>query len=786
MAAILTCVLEIFAYAVNDYNEPDCADIPFRSQSMASGEWELVERPGFYDYLSTGIDSSSGQLPSVKFMPDIQQSGNYSIIIHTPGCVDDGICGRRGIANITATVSPQDETPLKAFFSHQTNNYMKTEEIYMGHVDASREGFRPTVTLSPSTQQAGDTVVAGRIQFRLISSTGGLNGLFEFDPRKEEIDTDFAKSTVNRAGTDLDRGASINSLQWNDEIVFVGGNFSNSSVENIMSLNKGRASSLPEGGLNSAVRTMLLLDDMLFVGGNFTDSSEEGNDGLQYVGAYSIPNQSWVTLGSGVNGPVHSLVRFPVSTSEDTTETAVALSGGFTQINSFDDFPSISTNGFAIWVPSQNNWLEHLSIGQMAYVGHLTSSAELANHTLLAGTLASGGIASHGAASLYDDDGPVLRSLPVNIQLSQSELPARKRATDSKQARGVITGAFDTDSDRNLTILAGHFTAKASDGSTIENILFLDGSDGDTITGPTEGLDSESAILAMVIKDGLLFAGGSITGSISDSDVNGLVVYDLPGAQYYESQPGPLAGDNVVVNTIASRPGSSDVYVGGQFTSAASLPCPGVCYLRTDGFQWRRPGGTLQGTVSVLTWISDNELIAAGNLTVSGNQTMLASYNAEEQSWSTISGPSSSVITGPVTALGLADQDGSRFWVAGKSTDGMPFLVYYDGEDFHSVESLLGEQTTIEGVQVLAVSKDHDESDYLDKDQILLVTGKIQLPDFGLVSAALYNGTTLSPFILSSTADGRPGTIVALLSEYENTFTSDGRCSILFLYCFFY
>lgn len=181
----------------------------------------------------------------------------------------------------------------------------------------------------------------------------------------------------------------------------------------------------------------------------------------------------------------------------------------------------------------------------------------------------------------------------------------------------------------------------------------------------------------------------------------------------------------------------------------------------------------------MLTWISDNELIATGNLTVSGDQTMLASYNAEEQSWSAISGPSSSVITGPVTALGLADQDGSRFWVAGKSTDGLPFLVYYDGEDFHSVDSALGEQSTIEGVQVLAVSKDHDESDYLDKDQILLVTGKIQLPSFGLVSAALYNGTTLSPFILSSTADGRPGTIVALLSEYENTFTSDGRCFIL-------
>ncbi|KAL1954822.1 hypothetical protein VTO42DRAFT_552 [Malbranchea cinnamomea] len=766
---------DIYAYAVSDFNEPACANIPFRSQSTTTGNWQVTQREGSYDYLSTRIDSSTDQVPSVIFEPNIQQTGNYSVTVFTPGCVEDGTCATRGIVNITATLSSQDAEPIQAII-HQTNNFEKYDQIYLGHVDASREGFRPTVTLTPIAGQIGDIeVVAARVRFELISSTGGLNGLFEFDPSEEEIDSDFSKSAVNRAGTELERGASITSLRWNDGVLYVGGKFSDAPVENIVSLDGGRVASLPGDGLNSEVKTMLLMDDMLYIGGNFTNTAKQDNDALQHVAAYSISDKSWITLGSGVNGPVYSLVRFPVNVSEDTTEMAIAVSGRFTRINAFDDFPSTPANGFAIWLPSQNNWLEHTSINQMAYVGQLTASVGLGNDTVLAGSLASGGIASHGAVSLSNEDGLVLRSLPVDIQLSQSELPARKRASESEQTSAVITGVFDRDSNRNLTILAGHFSAKASDGSTIENMLFLNGTDGDTVSGPGPGIDSESVIRNMAVQGTLLFAGGAITGSISGSEVNGVVVYDLSRRQYHETQPGALAGDSVVVHTIAPRPGSYDVYIGGQFLSAASLPCPGVCIFQTEGFQWRRPGSTLQGTVSVLTWISDDRLIAAGNLTVSGNRTALASYNAEEQTWSVISGPSSSVITGPVTALGLAREDGSRFWVTGKSSDGLPFLVFYDGTDFRSVDSLFGEQTTIEGVQVLAVKEEHEDSEYLNKDQVLLVTGRIQLPEFGLVSAALYNGTTMSPFILSSTADGRPGTIIALLSEYENKFSSGPR-----------
>lgn len=92
-------------------------------------------------------------------------------------------------------------------------------------------------------------------------------------------------------------------------------------------------------------------------------------------------------------------------------------------------------------------------------------------------------------------------------------------------------------------------------------------------------------------------------------------------------------------------------------------------------------------------------------------------------------------------------------------------FVHYDGTEFRSAGSLFGESTLIEGLQVLPLTKTHDKTDLLDENQSLLITGKLQLPNFGYVSGALFDGTTLEPFILSSMSDGRPGSISGIFSE---------------------
>ncbi|PGH18931.1 hypothetical protein AJ80_04258 [Polytolypa hystricis UAMH7299] len=780
---------DIFVYAINDFNEPRCADVEFGSKATATGNWRTTPSgQSSSDYLSVRAASDEKPSVSVTFEPDIKQSGNYSVTLYTPGCIQDNSCTTRGIVNVTATFSGQGSKPIQTTV-FQTNNFDKYDQIYLGHVDANSGNFRATVNLSPARGQGTIDAVASRIRFELISSTGGLNGLYEFDPSQKSVSTDFTDSALNRAGNSLDSGASISSLVWDDGVLFAAGKFSNSSYSNIMSFSDDKVTSLPDGGLNSLVTSLLLVDDLLFIGGNFSNTAKGDKEKkLRNVAAYSRTSESWVPLGAGVDGRVTSLASFPLNITADKTEVTVAVSGDFKHILAVEDKPEIAVSGFAVWVPSRKQWLQHLDVDQSAFYGKLTSSLEVLNTTLLAGSLVTGGIASRGAASLVEDnDVLLLRPLPIDIQQTQPERPSRKRATSDQDVTGVITGIFDKGSDRNLTILAGHFAARSTNGSTIENLLFLDGSNDDTVSGPGPGVDSESTFITIALQGDSLFAGGSVTGRIADTDVNGLVVYDLANTQYSSDQPPRLEGGVVVVNTIAPRPDTSEVYVGGQFESARSLPCPSVCNYQTESNQWIRPGDGLRGTVSVLRWSNKENLIAAGNLTVNGNSAMLASYDTEAQTWSAFN--VNSTIPGPVTALCPAREDGSLFWIAGETSSGSSFITFYDGSTFHLIDNLFSDGTTIHGLQILGLSEDHEETDFLDKDQVLMISGQLQIPKFGTASAALYNGTTLIPFIITTTADGEPGSIAELFTENKNVLKGGRRgrprgIVILVSFCF--
>ncbi|KKZ63494.1 hypothetical protein EMCG_02225 [[Emmonsia] crescens] len=772
---------DIYAYAVDDFNEPTCAGITFRSRASTTGSWTVTPSiQSSSDYLTAQVASTDQPSTSVTFEPDIKQSGNYSVIVFTPGCVPDNTCGARGIVNVTATFSSDGDKQTENLIA-QTNNFDKYDQIYLGFIDASSSSFRPSVKLTPRAGQENINVVASRVQFQLISSTGGLNGLFEFDPSLKEVNSDFSQSAINKAGTDLEPGASIKSLDFGNDIIFVGGSFSSPSSSNIMSFSNGKPSSLPGGGLNSQVNSLLLLDNTLFVGGNFSGTSGGGQDDdnksrLRNVAAYSLSSKAWSPLGAGVNGRVESIVQFSVNLTDDKPEVAVGISGNFTHILPFDDNRSNPAPGFAIWVPSRRNWLQNLNVSQRAFTGGLTTSITVRNvTTLFAGNLASGGIASRGAVTLTDDDGLGLQSLPVNIQPAGGKSLLQKRVTASQNVSGVITGLFYNGSGRNLTILGGHFSAIGDNDAVIENLLFLDGSNDDAVTGAGPGIDTGSSFLAMGLRGDTLFAGGTVTGRISASNVNGLVAYDLKGPKYASSQPPALEGDTVVVNSIAPRPESDDVYIGGQFQSAGGLPCPSICNFQPASNHWTRLGDGIRGTVSVLEWATKDKLIAVGDFTVGNNKTSLAVYDAVSRTWSSIDGASSKVIPGPVTAFALSREDGSRFWVAGKSTDGSPFLVFYDGSNFRSPGAIFGKQTTIHGIQVIGLRKEHSETEMFDKDQVLLISGRLEIPDFGSASAALYNGTVLTPFILTTTADGQPGTVAELFSENKNTFRGGRR-----------
>ncbi|EXJ63879.1 hypothetical protein A1O7_00214 [Cladophialophora yegresii CBS 114405] len=770
---------DIFSYAIESFNEPTCQADGLGSTATATGPWYTTPSlQSVSEYLTVVVGPEDVNTANIIFQPNVQKSGNYSIIVYTPGCLQDSSCSARAIVNVTGSLT-QDGKQTFGTTLFQTNNFDKYDIVFQGYVDATTTSFRPSVTLRPSGLQQAQLVVASRVKFGFTgSTTGGLNGLFDYDPKNTTIDyatADFSEYAINNAGTMLKPNANVLAMAAKDDTLYVAGRFSDDVFENIMGFSDNNASSLPGGGLNSAVSDVYSLDDFLYVGGNFSNVARNNMNGLSNVAAYQYSKNTWVALGAGLNGPVEAVEPMQLNLSQSGSETVIAFSGPFNQIRSSGSTPATRAAGLAIWVPSRSAWLAHLDVPKEALAGQLFAATFLPNNTWLgAGTLDSLGLAVSGAAGMRSESGQiVLSQLPVDITSSDAPPSTKKRAVQVVQdVNGVTTGLYYTENDQNVTIMGGHFAATATGGAIIENLMFLNFSNNNRVTGPPPGLDTNSTIVAMALSGNILFAGGNVSGQVGNANVAGLVLYDMSTAAFRDVQPASLRGPNVVVNAIAPQSGTSAVYVGGAFSGTSQdLSCPVVCSYDTLSNQWSPVGTGLEGTVSSLFWRSNRELLAAGDLTVQGNRTSLATYNTKSQTWDVLA---VSGIPGPVTAFCPATADANTMWIAGSATNGSTFLVEIDGTDARPVPDVFGSDTTIRGLQIMPLTRNHRSTPYLDNDYTLMVSGQLNITGFGNAAAALFNGTHMEPLILASTSDGSPGSISQVFTSNNNVLRGSG------------
>ncbi|KAE8447593.1 hypothetical protein EG329_010564 [Mollisiaceae sp. DMI_Dod_QoI] len=759
---------DIFSYAVNTFNEPTCASIQGASNATNTGPWTISpSHSSLSEYLTASLIGGS-TAASVVFLPDIKQSGNYSVNMYTPGCIQDNSCSNRGQVNITGVMSSGTTNAGFTTQIFQTNNFDKYDQIYFGYIEAGSTSFRPSVTLSPVGGQniQNLTIVAQRVGFTLISSSGGLNNIFEYDPTQATINTaDFSNSTFDLAGMSLPTGSGVNALQTSGSTTYVGGNFTTTNFNNIFSITSSGSTALTGSGLNGQVMTMFLNGTLLYVGGKFSNTSTGGDTGLNNVASYDTSKNAWNALGAGVNGLVTSIVPLSMNITTNVPETVITMTGDFTEILASGSNNSIAVTGFAVWVPSKNNWLQNLNIATMGISGQLTASVDLpGGGNLFAGTLSSSQLSASDAVALSSG----LSALPIHIQPTQpqSSSSLTKRATTSQNTTGVVAGLFYDNGGRNITILGGHFTATGTNGSAVNNLLFINGSNSDTVTGVGPSLSNDSTILAVALQGDTLYAGGSLTGSVNGNSVSGLITFDLITSSF-GTQPPSLSGGNV--NAISTRPNTNDVYVGGSFSAAGSLSCPAVCVFSSGVAQWDRPSTTLAGTANTMLWTSTSSLLVGGSLTVNGAGTSLATYNAKAQTWAAAAGANE--IPGPVSALTSANNDNSQFWVAGTATNGSAFLMKFDGTNWQTPTSSFGNGTSIRGLQVLSLTKSHPTTALVSGSQTLMVTGALNVPGFGNASAVLFNGTTFQPFALTTTASNTGGSLSQIFVQKQNFFS---------------
>ncbi|OIW35605.1 hypothetical protein CONLIGDRAFT_651584 [Coniochaeta ligniaria NRRL 30616] len=771
---------DIFAYAINDFNEPACANLPFGSAATSTGPWDVTpSHQSTSQYLTAQLSGPiTASSASIVFSPDIKESGHYTVSLYTPGCLQDNTCSSRGQVVISGQMTASGiNTTIDSTKSsiYQTNNFDKYDQIYSGLVDASSTSFRPRVTITPLAGQSltNMTFVAQKVGFTLGKSTGGLNGLFEYDPTQAVVNTsDFGTSVFDKTGASFTAGSAVNALATSGDTTYVGGNFSSDSVKNIVAINsKDSSTHALDGGLNGEVLSMYLNGTNLFVGGEFSGTRDNSTQGLNNFAVYDTSKNAWSPLGAGVNGRVRKVVPLTMNITGTTPEVVISVTGDFKELSAFGSNPAVAANGFGVWVPSQGNWLRNLQLPVGSIDGILSSSILTVpgGDALYGGSVTSSALGSDGAVTLSN----TLGRLPVDIQSSTSTTGGlgKRASLFNSSLSGVVTGTFDLNNNRNITILGGHFTARATNGSTINNLLFINATNNNTVTGFGSEISEDSTFVALAVQGDNLFAGGNVTGTANGDNVRGLVYYNLATSSF-NAQPPALSGGDTTVSAIAVRPSTADFYVGGSFRSAGSLQCPGVCVFSATSGQWNPPGQNLEGSVNCLMWASDSKLIAGGNLTINSTaSTNLAVFDATKTAWDSF--PSASELPGPVDVLTAASGDGTEVWVAGTSANGSVYLMKYDGSKWNSAGQTLLPGTNIRGLQVLSLTTSHDSTAIVDANQALLLTGSIVLPTFGSASAVLFNGTAFTPFALTTNAGNSAGSLAHMFSERQNFFSSN-------------
>ncbi|KAF8544295.1 cortical protein marker for cell polarity-domain-containing protein [Trichophaea hybrida] len=784
---------EIFTYAIPELNEAVCAAGSTGSNSSFSGPWTetSINPQGDADYLSAEISSANTGSSKIVFEPHIEQKGSYQVLVHTPGCLQDGTCSTRGKFVVTGTVT-KDGSQFKSDPLFQTNNFDKYDIVYEGNVDPADGTFRPTITIAPDAQQtqAVVNIVAQKVQFRLVgdakgnarntgssnSTSSGLNGIYEYNPH-ETVTTNPADSSINAAGLQLNENASVVAIAVKGDLTYVAGNFTarDNKFQHFFIINKNQGSlpNVPGGGLKDRVNTMLVVGDLIYVGGSFSGTKDGSLTGLAYVGAYDTAKQSWVTLGGGVDGVVTEIVPISLNLTSGVTE-GIAVSGGFTRVRpDNNDKNAVSVDGFAVWIPSKNQWLETIGSEKISISGLLSAVVKSNNDVIYAGSIQSNTVSSSGVIYLLHDNAKI-NVASSSLKFTASNTNSRKRSVVTQNVTGVVTGLFYRQNNKNLTVLGGRFEAQGKDG-TVRDLAFIDGASG-AITGATNEFVTGSTIMALQVLDKQLFVGGSLEGT---QDVRGIAIWDMDQMKLANAQPQPLSGGNVIVYDISNRPDTKDIYVTGDFKSAGSLGCSNLCVYQSDAQQWKDVAhSTTPGTIRVMRWVGKDQLIIGGNMVLNGTTTYLAIFDAKAANFIALDADVSTIL-GPVTDIAVDSDTSDSFFITGTTKrDGFPYMMKLKDKRFVVLQDSFQNTSEIHNIQILPLKDNskHQSTNLLSEKYVLMVTGLLHLDVFGNASAVTYDGSSWTPLFLASTANGKPGTISAFFSEFEPSFaTGRGR-----------
>lgn len=727
-------------------------------------------------YVTLNVDSPElSSEASVIYEPNITATGNYTILLYTPGCLQDGTCATRGGMNVT--VDPghaQDPFSLTLF---QTNYYDKYDEVYTGYVDAISGGFQPRITVTPPKDQPVPfTFVADRIQVILnaVVQNTSISSLFEYSASNfsqflngSTSSIPVGNTTVNGAGPLLGKSAIVKALYASNDTLYAGGNFSQSDISSNLVKIGDSVSAVSDKQFDGYVNGIQnYSSDEVLVYGNFQlDTGGGSNNSLSNIALYSTTENKWTGAGHGTDGEVTGVSLFALNGTE-----TFGFSGKFSQVFTNASKPISVEDGFCLWVASENSWFPDSSLASMFLQARISHSVFLNSTMFYTGYARLFSSSSSGAATVNAD--LTLSPVPFkfgNASTSSNSGVSKRDGEDSSDTtpnENVINAG--TFANSSLSILGGHFIAEANN-LTYNNLIMIN--DGVVSGLPNGTLDHRSEFHSLHVRDGILYAGGAITGDLGgSSSVSGLVLYDLATSSYSSTQPPAISGGRATIHSLQMKPNTAELVVVGSFNKAGDLSCTSFCVFDLDQNQWSSPASGVSGTITSMRFTGNDDVVLAGNFALNGSAVYLAQYNFATEAYSTF-GDLSTGMPGPVSSFALLANDFSSVFVAGTDrSTGSAYLTHWDGRKWNHIDSEIEPGSVIADLSLLDVETKHAGNDLFSPTQVLLVSGNINLKGFGNASSIFFDGSTWQPAFLTTKADGSSGAVNSFYSQQVLSF----------------
>jgi hypothetical protein len=244
---------------------------------------------------------------------------------------------------------------------------------------------------------------------------------------------------------------------------------------------------------------------------------------------------------------------------------------------------------------------------------------------------------------------------------------------------GVGIGAsFDLDSRveaisvDGARVYAGGLFTRAGDAA-VANIAMWDGGAWQALgAGLSSPLDTPAPVLALLARDGALYAGGTFT-SAGGSPITGLARWD--GTRW--SAAGPALSDPASVEVRALAASAGGLFVGGTLERAGGQYVYGIAHWNGERWQSLGQGAALTGNLSAV--VNAAAIDSAGRVYVGGLISMvggvpvnnIAMWDGER--WHDMGGGVTSGADGVVSTLLVVGDDlyvGGRFTEAGGTSAG--------------------------------------------------------------------------------------------------------------------